>query len=246
MNRLLHITDFKEILKNYKPSEESQQLLKKVDLMLLIAPSSTGRNTIISDLVHNGSFKFVVSDTTRNPRTNNGLLEQNGEHYWFKNELDVLEGLRKGMYLEAEIIHSQQVSGISMIELEKAHQTNLTAITDIDLGGIEAILKYKPDAKIVLLLPPTFEEWIKRIKGRGEMSESELSRRLSTALTIFNAGLKNNNFQIIVNDNIDESVNHIKEIAKTSKIIKKKDKSIENIIKELIKDTTSYLEKKVV
>src|SRR3954462_12143202 len=117
---LKYSQEFKDILQHYSVSDEAQELLKNLRLVLLLAPSSTGRNTIIQHLLETGRYYHLISDTTRPPRTNGGVLEQNGEIYWFKTEEQMLEGLRNKQYVEADLIHGQQISGISLQELKKA------------------------------------------------------------------------------------------------------------------------------
>ena len=88
-NELKHLSEYQKILKSYKVSEDLTTALARVKLVLLSAPAGVGRNTIINKLVENGDFYFLISDTTRQPRFNNGVLEQNGSPYWFKSEEDV-------------------------------------------------------------------------------------------------------------------------------------------------------------
>ena len=94
MNNLELINDFEKIIPNYVPSKESIELLENIKLALLIAPSSTGRNTIITELVKEDSFQFIVTDTTRLPRINNGIEETDGIEYWFKTEEEFLDKIR--------------------------------------------------------------------------------------------------------------------------------------------------------
>src|SRR5690349_7662236 len=101
MNHLKHIDEFREVLANYHLSDEAKQTLNDLHLVLMVGPTSSGRNTIIRELVKTGSYHFIVSDTSRKPRHNDGILEQNGREYWFREEADMLQDLRHGMFLEA-------------------------------------------------------------------------------------------------------------------------------------------------
>ena len=65
MNKLDNIKEFKHLISDYSPSTESLDILKQVQLTLLVAPSSAGRNTVIRELVKEGDFSFIVTDTTR-------------------------------------------------------------------------------------------------------------------------------------------------------------------------------------
>jgi guanylate kinase len=174
-------------------------------LVLMLAPTSGGRNTIIRHQLATGRYYYIISDTTRPPRENDGVMEQNGSEYWFRTEEELLADLQAGEFLEAEIIHGQQVSGISIRELEKAQKANKTAITDVDIEGIHNVVKAKPDTIVVMLMPPSFDEWQRRLAGRGQMRPDELKRRLETAQKIFQDGLEHDYYHFVISENIEQS-----------------------------------------
>lgn len=215
MNELVHLAEFRSILDSYKLSAESKKILTQTKLALMLAPTSSGRNTIIKKLVAAGDYEFIVSDTTRKPRINNGVLEKSGVEYWFRDEADMLADLKVGKLLEAEIIHKGWVSGISMREIKKATDHHKIAITDIDLVGTQNILEAKKDTVPILVLPPNFEEWQKRIAGRGEMHEREFQRRLETACTIFKEALSTDYLLFVINDDLAEAVAYTDQVVKS-------------------------------
>lgn len=211
--RLKHYFEFKEILANYHISERAHKALKGLPLVLLVAPTSTGRNTLIRHLQKTGKYYFIVSDTTRPPQLRDGKMESNGVEYYFRSEEEVLSDLKKGEFLEAAIIHEQQVSGISIRELEQAKKQDKVAITDIETIGADNVIRAKPDTKIIFLLPPSFDEWQRRIRSRGKMSEAEIRNRLLGADKEFKAALAHGYYQFVVAEDIDNSVKIIDEIV---------------------------------
>lgn len=210
---LKHYQEFKEILDNYQISDEAKKVLQTLNLVVILGPSSGGRNTTIRYLLQTGKYHFIVSDTTRKPRINDGVLEENGREYWFRTEEEMLDDLKKGQYLEAEIIHNQQVSGISMRELVKAQTEDKIAIADTDINGVHTIVRTKKDIIVIMLLPPSFEEWQRRISARGKMTESEERRRLETAKRIFEDGLKQSYYHFVIADDIKRAAQTIDAIA---------------------------------
>ena len=202
---LKHYEEFKRILSAYSVSGQAKDTLKDLKLVLMIAPTSGGRNTVIRHLIGTGRYHNIVSDTTRSPRSNDGILEQNGVEYWFKSEDEVLDGLNRGEYVEAELLHGQQVSGISIRELQRAKAENKTAITDVDLEGIHNIVAVKPDTVCVMLLPPSFAEWQARLTARSVMNEDELRRRMGTAYNVFRDGLEQNYYKYIITENVEQT-----------------------------------------
>lgn len=239
-NSLINLNSFKEQLQNYRVTDTHKAFLQKTSLILLLAPSGTGRNTLIHQLVEGGRYHFVVSDTTRKPRTNNGRTEQNGVEYWFKSEAEMLEAIKNGEMIEAEIIHGQQVSGMSINELKKSYETGKTAVTDIDIGGAQALLSLHPGAKVILLIPPTFSEWLQRLENRGHMHGEELRRRLQTALRIYQYALDSDQVYIVVNDEINRAKKIVDNIAKGD--THRRDKELDTVLKNLLTDTENWLQ----
>lgn len=212
-NQLQHLDAFQEILSDYHISEANNETLQNTKLVAMVAPSSAGRNTIINELIKSGEYHYIVSDTTRQKRTNNGVREQDGVEYWFKSEEEVLADLRAGNYLEAAIIHNQQVSGISMRELQKAKDEGKAALSDIEIVGMQNIIAAKPDTFALFVLPPDFDTWMKRMDGRGEMSLEEKRRRLGSAVLEYSAAIDNNYYTFVINDEFHNSVKKIHAIV---------------------------------
>jgi guanylate kinase len=214
MPELKYIDEFHDALKNYHLSSHAEGILHTIKLVVMTAPTASGRNTIINELLRTNAYNFIVSDTTREPRENNGILEQNGREYFFRDETEMLADIKAGDFLEAEVIHEQQVSGISIRELEKASQEHRAAITDMDIGGVLNLLDLKPDTIAVLVLPPSFEVWHERIFSRGDMDDLEYGRRLKTAARILASGIKESTeLKIIINDDLTDAAEEVHELV---------------------------------
>ncbi len=241
-NQLTHLSEFNDILSTYSVSPRALKVLNLTKLVLLIAPSASGRNTLITKLLTTGKYNFIVSDTTRKPRSNNGVMEKNGREYWFRSEDEFLNDLKQGEYLEAEVIHNQQVSGISIRELEKASLANKISVTDIDIGGVRNILKAKPDVTIILVLPPSFNEWQRRFISRGDLHDNEYNRRMRTALTIYIQAPKIKNIIYLINDSVEHGAEEVEKIV-NGDINKQSQIHAKELIATLIAGTTKALQK---
>jgi guanylate kinase len=207
-NHLEHIEEFRKVLANYHISPANKKALAASRLAFLVGPSASGRDTILAKLLESGHYHFIISDTTRHPRVNNGVLEQNGREYWFRSEKQFLADLKAGKYLEAEIMFNQQVSGISLRELTRFQKRREVGIRNIDLN-VAKIVEAKPDTLAFLVVPPNFEEWMRRLDSRGGMHPADRRRRLETARQIFEAGLEWEFFTFVVNDDLDRAVEQI-------------------------------------
>ena len=243
MNRLDNLDEFKKILADYHISNTSKKILKNTKLVLLVAPSSIGRNTLIRELQKTGEYHFIVSDTTRKPRVNDGILEKDGREYWFRSEEEIVKELKAGLFLEAAIIHNQQVSGISIRELEQAQVEGKTAITDIEVVGVHNIMGAKPDAIALFVLPPSFEEWQRRIRNRGEMGPHEYHWRMESAAKELKAAVSEPYYKFVINDNLVEAVEHIHQIVQNG-VIDADEQSTARLLAEQLYDKTTAVIRK--
>ena len=237
----MHLEEFKAILANYHVSSQNKNILNKTKLVLLVAPTSVGRNTIIRQLIKTGKFDFIVSDTTRKPRINDGVQELNGVEYWFRRERDVLDDLKQGKFLEAAIIHNQQVSGISVRELQRVSDEGKIGITDIEVVGVHNIIEAKPDTIAIFVLPPSFDEWMRRIIGRGRLSDNEKLRRLVSAAEEFSAAINNDYYYFVLNDDLDHAANQIMEISVQKTVNTDEQVVLRKLAKQLLAQTKKHI-----
>lgn len=242
MNKLDCLAEFKRTLASYRISEESKRILAQTKLVLLAAPTSAGRNTIIRELLHIGEYHFIISDTTRKPRVQDGELEQNGVHYWFRTEEEMLEDLKSGKFLEAAIIHNQQVSGISIRELANAHKEDKIGITDIEIVGVHNVMQAKSDALAIFVLPPSFAEWQKRISKRGKMHGAEYRRRLESAIKEFAAALEHDYYQFVINDTLEHTVQQIHELVRFGQRDSQLQAQGKELTERLLLETQAFLD----
>lgn len=242
MNKLEHLAEFQRVLKDYQPSAASQKILTETDIVLLVGPSSSGRNTIVTELNKTGHYHYLVSDTTRKVRQKDGKdIEHNGREYWFRSEDDVLQDLKDGKFIEAALIHKQQVSGISIREIEKAHRTGQVGITDITPDGVATICRLKPDTKAFFVIPPSFDEWMRRLDGRGTMHAEEKRRRLESAEEEFEVALTNKRYLFLVNDAFEDSVEQIHEWVIQGRHDREHQRRGRRITERLLLDTKAFL-----
>lgn len=240
--RLRKLKEFEAALSDYVVSGHATSILKETPLVILLGVFGSGRNSIISELVKGGKYHFIVSDTTRPPKVRNGQLEQDGVHYFFRKEEDVLADILSGEFLEAEVIHNQQVSGTSIRELRKAHQSGKVPINEVDLQGTVNILSHKPDTIMIFVVPPTYEEWIRRIETRESMSDEEFNNRMLTADKIFKSVLHSKKFKFVINDTITGAAQRVDELVHSGTHSEEHDAEARKVAIELSQRVAHYLQ----
>lgn len=213
MGELKHLKEFQKILSSYQISDTGKALLNQVTFVPLVGVASSGRNTIIRELAKTGRYHYIVSDTTRPKRINDGVIEQDGVEYWFRAEEAVLSDLRAGKYLEAAIIHNQQVSGISLRELQRAAEAGQIATSDMEVQGVDNIMKTGAPVVPIFILPPSYDEWQRRLLARGHMSDAELNNRKNSARQELAFALEHDYYHFVVNDDLATSVYVVDKIA---------------------------------
>lgn len=250
MNELAHLAEFQALLgnqnKKYVPSAESQKIVQQASIGLFAGPTNAGRNTIIDKLVQTGRYYFVISDTTRSPKLRNGRREQDGVNYWFRSEMEVLADIRAGKFVEAAIIHEQQVSGMSVREIAKAYEQGKTAVTDIEMRGVENVRAINPQAMALFVLPPSFDEWQARLQQRGDLGADgvELGNRLRSSVKEFQEALQKPYFWFVINDDLDEAVRYTDQILTEKKADPAVQQAGHKLSEELLAITTTYLQSK--
>jgi guanylate kinase len=151
---------------------------KKPGLTVLAGPTAVGKGTVSTYIRDNYPGVWLsVSATTRAPRPG----EQDGVHYFFKSaeEFDRLIG--GGELLEWAVVHGQNRYGTLRSTVNQAIAEGRSVLLEIDLQGARQVKEAVPDAQFVFLAPPSWEEMVRRVVGRGTVTADVQQRRLETA-----------------------------------------------------------------
>jgi guanylate kinase len=118
-----------------------------------------------------------VSATTRAPRPG----EVDGVHYRFVDDAEFDAMIEAGELLEWAVVHGRARYGTPRQPVEQALAEGRMALLEIDLQGARQVRESVPEALFVFLRPPSWEELVRRLVGRGTESDDERARRLETA-----------------------------------------------------------------
>ena len=146
-------------------------------LIILSAPSGCGKSTVVKRLLESReNIKFSVSATTRQPREG----EVDGVDYYFIDRDRFMAMVENGEFLEhAEYVDNCYGTPKAAVERELAAGNDV--ILDIETQGAFQVRALCPDALMVFLLPPSFEELEKRLVLRGKDSMDVIQHRLEVA-----------------------------------------------------------------
>jgi guanylate kinase len=118
-----------------------------------------------------------VSATTRTTRPG----EVHGRHYWFVTDEEFDRLVADDELLEWAVVHKRARYGTPRKPVEEALAAGRPALLEIDLQGARQVRATMPEALFVFLKPPSWEELVRRLVGRGTETEEERERRLETA-----------------------------------------------------------------
>jgi len=214
-----------ELLKTYQPSQTTVQLVQDTPIVLLVGVSGAGKDTIKHKLVETGYYHEFISHTTRPPRSNHGVMEQDGVEYHFISLEDAKRMIEAGEFVEAKM-YGGKVYGTSVAEVQKAHDGGKIALNDIEVQGVAEYRKISPNVKAMFIVPPTYEEWRRRLMyryGSDGADPNELAQRTQTAIDELVHALEVDYYHFIINDTLERAVHVINEIAHSKDTFNDKD-----------------------
>lgn len=147
-------------------------------LVVLAGPTAVGKGTVAAAVRERHPAVWIsVSATTRTPRPG----EVDGVHYHFVDDAEFDRLVADGELLEWAVVHKAARYGTPRRPVEESLAAGRPSLLEIDLQGARQVRDTMPDALFVFLKPPSWEELVRRLVGRGTETEAERERRLTTA-----------------------------------------------------------------
>jgi guanylate kinase len=149
-------------------------------LVVLAGPTAVGKGTVSAFIRENHpEILLSVSATTRPPRPG----EVDGVHYFFVSDAEFDRMIADHELLEWAVVHNSYRYGTPRPPIDAALEAGRKVLLEIDLQGARSVRAELPSAVLVFLLPPTWDELVRRLTGRGTEDPGEQARRLETART---------------------------------------------------------------
>lgn len=204
-----------QLIDKYQIPQSAIDLVRGTPIVLLVGVSGAGKDTIKHRLLDTGNYHHIISHTTRAPRENLGVMEQDGVEYHFISKERAADMLRRGEFIEAKM-YSGNVYGTSVAEIQKAHDDGKIAVTDLEIQGVAEYKKISPSVIAEFILPPDYEEWQRRLLARyGDkgVNPIDMQKRMNTAIAELEEALHKPYYHFVVNENLDEAVRAADSIA---------------------------------
>ena len=178
-------------------------------LTVLAGPTAVGKGTVAAFVRENyPEVKLSVSATTRAPRPG----EVHGSHYFFVDDEGFDRMLAGDELLEWATVHNQHRYGTPRGPVVEASERGEIMLLEIDLQGARQVRASMPEARLVFLAPPSWDELVDRLVGRGTEDAAERERRLETAKVELAAADEFD--EIIVNDEVPRAAARLVELMR--------------------------------
>lgn len=236
-------TSLSRKLADYKPESSIQHLVKETPILLLVGPTGAGKDSLKDKLLETGDYHHIISHTTRPPRINHGIPEENGREYHFIDKAAAEKMLDEQGFIEAKI-YSGNLYGTSVAEIRAAHDEGKIAMTDIEVQGVAEYKALDPGVMAVFLLPPDFKTWQARLQRRyGDVVDAADSRlRMETALQELQQLMNTDYYVAVINDDLETALGQIKTIVDSRDHTTPDEPGARAVAEQLAKDIQAHLD----
>lgn len=231
------------LIANYHPSQKAIETLRHQKLVIFAGTAGAGKNTIMNELLKSGKYHDIITSTTRQPRENNGIMERDGIDYHFLTTDQAIEKLMAGDYIEVAPVH-EKINGVLISEIEVAQQSGKTPIVDVDVQGVHTLKSLSDNAIAIFVAPPSFDEWMKRIKSRYD-TEADFAAawrvRCHSALAELEDALSRPYYHFLINDDLSVAVSSAERIIENGNQLNENDATSRSDVEEILRQLKASL-----
>ena len=180
--------------------------MNRGQLIVVSGPSGVGKGTVLQQyLAGRQNVAYSVSATTRAPRPG----EEDGVHYFFLSKEQFEQTAQSGGMLEYACYNGNYY-GTPKAAVERERQQGNDVILEIEVQGALQVKKSCPDALLIFIAPPSFEQLAQRLRGRQTEDEQTVNNRLAIARGELAQAQQYD--YIVVNDTVEQAVEDYRKV----------------------------------
>jgi len=180
-------------------------------LTVIAGPTAVGKGTVVRWLLDNDpNIQVSVSATTRSPRPG----EIDGQSYFFVSTGEFESMIAAGELLEYAVVHGSNYYGTPRKPVEQALAAGKQVILEIDLQGARQIKESMPEANLIFIAPPNWDELERRLALRGTETPEQIAVRLATAREEMAATAEFNH--VVINTEVAECGQQVLDLMQAS------------------------------
>jgi len=208
-------------------------MTEKGNLIVYSGPSGVGKGTILKPLLYpEGELVLSVSATTRAPRAG----EIDGREYHFVSREKFIDMIASGDMLEyAE--YNGNYYGTPKSFVERQRELGRDVVLEIETKGAFQVKKLCPDAVMIFIMPPSYDELKSRLVNRGTETPKQISGRLSAALGEIR--LAEDYDFVIINNDLEDARRQLMQAINSAGLLARLNK---NMIYEVLKNAQTFYE----
>ncbi|PKL31912.1 hypothetical protein CVV43_00480 [Candidatus Saccharibacteria bacterium HGW-Saccharibacteria-1] len=208
--------EIEKLASNYKIDQSGIDIVRASKTVFIVGITSAGKDTIVKRLLESPDYHLIVSHTTRQPRVNNGVMEQDGDDYHFVTQNQMKTLLTDHKMIEVNCFGGNYY-GTSVGEFADANLENKIAISDIEVNGISSFYDIAPNSvTAIYIVPPDYETWLCRVQKRYEsieLFERDWLVRREIAVNELEHVLSVSHYHFVINDDLNRAVKVTDKIA---------------------------------
>ena len=176
---------------------------------MITGTSGAGKGTLVQELLRRvPEVALAVSATTRAKRPG----ETDGVHYWFITDEEFDRRLAEDDFLEYYAFPWGQRSGTLWSELDRIRDSGQAPLLELEPNGALAVKGRVPDAVLLFITAPDFDELERRLRERATESQGEIEERLKLSRRQLEQAEQCD--YVIVNDEIERAAEELAAIVR--------------------------------